>query len=91
MFLQLLFVYKCEYTRERNKYTQLRHDNRFKNSYFVDGCPECCIIKVRVNNTGTLISVINFIYTIFLDCHFVAGTLNNSSHDNGQLPNVTQF
>ena len=53
-------------TRERNKYTQVRHDNGFKNS-----CLEHCIIKVRVS-IAELISVINF---ISLDIHFI----NNQS------------
>lgn len=57
-------------TRERNKYTQVRHDNGFKNSYTVC-CLEHCIIKVRVS-IAELISVINF---ILLDIHFI----NNQS------------
>lgn len=49
------------HTRERNKYTQVRHDNGFKNSYTVC-CPERRIIKVRVSIKAKLISVINFIF-----------------------------
>ena len=44
--------------------------------------------QLKFTNRQTNIAVI---YTINLDCHFVAGTLKTSSHDNVQRPNFNQF